>query len=230
MVLNTTRSLLKISKQQKESTKTVDSFFLILKDKPMKFLGYVTKEELESTVNQLFDRIFIVTIDYIHLMNINEIQRYGSITSGDLEDDKKNANERITVGMTIPKLVELYKNQIPFYLTDRTDDRTMYEIIFKHIHEWRVYAENTIYLNSVPFEDLIDLSEFASAIYKSRDQTKDIDPEVARLRNRFGRANGFLGISDIIKPEAKKEEKKTEIDPHQPDAAILDQIYNNRRF
>lgn len=110
--------------------------------------------------------------------------------------------------MTIPKLVELYKNQIPFYLTNRTDDRTMYEIIFKHIHEWRVYAENTIYLNSVPFEDLMDLSEFASAIYKSRDQTKDIDPEVARLRNRFGRANGFLGISDIIKPEAKKEEKK----------------------
>lgn len=55
----------------------------------MKFLGYVTKEELESTVNQLFDRIFIVTVDYIHLMNINEIQRYGSVTSGDLEDDKR---------------------------------------------------------------------------------------------------------------------------------------------
>ena len=29
----------------------------------MEFLGYVTKEELESTVNQLFDRIFIVTVD-----------------------------------------------------------------------------------------------------------------------------------------------------------------------
>lgn len=196
----------------------------------MEVLGYVTKEELESTVNQLFDRIFIVTVDYIHLMDINEIQRYGTISTEDPEDDKKNAYERITVGMTIPQLVELYKNQIPFFLTNRTDDRTMYEIIYKHIREWREYAEQTISLNVVPFDDLMDLSEFASAIYQSRDRAKDIDPEMLRLKNRFDYIPTALGISDILKKEPNKDDNKPEIDPHRPDTAILDQIFTNRRL
>lgn len=196
----------------------------------MEFLGYVTKEELESTVNQLFDRIFIVTVDYINLMDINEIQRYGTVATDDPEDDKKNAYERVTVGMTIPQLVKLYKDQIPFYLTNRTDDRTMYEIIYKHIKEWRKYAEQTISLNMVPFDDLMDLSEFASAIYQVRDRTKDIDPEMLRLKNRFDYVPTSFGISDLLKKEPTDKEKKPERDPHRSDAAILDQIFTNRRF
>lgn len=195
----------------------------------MKTIGYISNDEMRSNTYQLFHRPFRVKMAYIDLMDTKEIQDYGYVSSGDPDDDICNGNERIDVYFTIPKLLEFFKEQVPFYLVNKSEEHIMYEMITTHLTQWRQYAQTTFLTKSIPMEDLVDLSEMAKLIYQNRDRSKDlgIDNDLHVLKQAFNDIPDLVSVDDLLKKDiegAKVEERA----PHLEEAAMLTSIFNSR--
>lgn len=199
--------------------------------------NYVDAREMKSNIYKLEHMVFTVRVAYIDLMDINEIQRYGTVTFGDAHEDKCNANEKVTVALTIPKLLELYRKQAPFYLTDKSQEHLIYNIIHTHILEWAEYVESVKgirhYLDKVPYDDLKDLSAMASVLYAARDRTKDLIKEIDTHMSMFDRSGGLITASMAIamqeEEDRRREELKKDQHPHLEDMAKLDSLFARRR-
>lgn len=189
---------------------------------------YLTRDEMNSSVYRLFNTPFVVRVAYIDLIDIGEIQRYGMITSGDEHDDRCNAHEKVTVALKIPKLLELFRKQIPFYLVDSSHEHLMYTIIHEHLIEWREYVEECRGINhllgKVPYKDLRDLSEMATVIYKVRDRNNDRDiTETINAINQSFSVTGVYTGYDLFTREKEKTDlieemrNQQELAPHLAD-------------
>lgn len=195
----------------------------------MEVTGYYRNQDLSTNLHQLFNRAFMVKMAYIDLLGTEEIQRYGYVSSGDPEDDRCNANEKIVVGMTIPKLLEFFRNKVPFYLVNISEEHVMYNIIATHLKQWREWSETSFNMKRIPYQDLVDLSEMAKLVYRARDRSKDqiIEDEMSKLNAQFGDIEGMISVQDLlVKPERKKKER--EVIPHLQDASVLNDVFGNR--
>ena len=196
---------------------------------------YVDMNQLNSNIYKLEHSTFVVKVAWIDLMDVNEIKRYGTPTFGDPEDDKKNANEKVTVALTIPRLLELFRKRIPFHLTDKSNEHLIYNIIHTHLYEWREYAEQSkgmkFKLDKIPYQDLKDLSEMASVLFASRDRTKDV-------RTQYDTIHSILDVPELITGssifeenrliEESKQQEENEKAPHLAETSVLDQIFIHR--
>lgn len=192
-------------------------------------------EELNSNLYALFHRVFGVRVTYIDLMDYNEISTYGHVSSGDPDEDTRNANSKVLVALTIPQMVEMFKNNIPLYFVDESDEHAMYDIIARHIYEWTLFANNTVNLKTVPYEDLKDLSDFATAIFSTRDREKDaINDNMNQLHKQFGQIDdGLPSAMDIIGVPKNQvhqvQTPKQEKIPHLVDSQTLGDIFSASR-
>ena len=195
----------------------------------METIGYIPDEVLRSNTYQLFHRTFLVRMAYIDLIDVEEIREYGYVSSGDSEDDACNANEKITAGFTIPKLLEFFRNKVPFYLSNQAEEHIMYQLIATHIHQWREYAESSYNMKKVPYDDLKDLSEMATLLYRNRDRSKDLTviSDIETIRRKFDTINGMIGIDDLLISDVKKEEP-VDNPPHLVETSLLDSIFVGR--
>nr|DAU06111.1 MAG TPA: hypothetical protein [Caudoviricetes sp.] len=195
----------------------------------METIRYITREEMNTNLYQLFHRSFLVRVTYIDLMDTEEVKLFGTRTSGDEQDDICNANEKVVVSLTIPNLLKLFRSKIPFYLFNKSEEHHMYSLIATHLKEWREYAQSSLNLKAIPMEDLNDLSEMAKLIYQNRDREKDtLDEDIKSIRNSFtsGQIGNMLSIEDILvkEPEKPKEQKA----PHLQEVSVLDEIFSSR--
>ena len=112
----------------------------------------------------------------------------------------------------------------------------MYDIICDHIREWREYAEvsrgYSYRAANVPYQDLVDLGEMASALYTIRDKTKDVDEELRVLESMFvNRKWNVFAAFEKVQEEDKLQDTETEdkAAPHQEDLSTITGIFNRRR-
>lgn len=196
-----------------------------------------TPEILNSNIFKLEHTVFSVKVRQIDLMDINEIKRFGAITHGDPDDDRKNANSLITVGLTIPKLLGLFRKQVAFYLTNSTDEHLMYHIIYTHLLEWKEYVENAggirYKLDRVPYQDLKDLSEMACLLHSVRDRTKDMTSKMNEISNGLFEIDGYNQpvLGDFVEPviQEDNQERKEDFAPHLLSQSVLDKVFRKRR-
>nr|DAS00486.1 MAG TPA: hypothetical protein [Caudoviricetes sp.] len=197
---------------------------------------YVDLSEQDTTHWKVFNEKFLVSVRAMDLMDIEDVKEYGYITSGDDEIDRTSAREKIMVMLTIPEMLKLYSNHVNFYLQQSTDDKRLYDIICDHIREWREYAEvsrgYSYRAANVPYQDLVDLGEMASALYTIRDKTKDIDEELRVLESMFvNRKWNVFAAFEKVQEEEKLQDTETEdkAAPHQEDLSTITGIFNRRR-
>lgn len=197
---------------------------------------YVDLSEQDTTHWKVFHEKFLVSVRAMDLMDIDDVKEYGYITSGDDDIDRESAREKIMVMLTIPEMLELYSNHVNFYLQQSTDDKRLYDIICDHIREWREYAEvsrgYSYRAANVPYQDLVDLGEMASALYTIRDKTKDIDEELRVLESMFvNRKWNVFAAFEKVQEEEKLQDTETEdkAAPHQEDLSTITGIFNRRR-
>ena len=188
----------------------------------METIRYITREEMNTNLYQLFHRSFLVRVTYIDLMDTEEVKLFGTRTSGDEHDDICNANEKVVVSLTIPNLLKLFRSKIPFYLFNKSEEHHMYSLIATHLKEWREYAQSSLNLKAIPMEDLNDLSEMAKLIYQNRDR------DIKSIRNSFtsGQIGNMLSIEDILVKEDKKPKEQKA--PHLEEVSVLDEIFSRR--
>lgn len=196
------------------------------------FVRYITKEEMNTNVYKLMNTVFMVRMAYIDVVSHQEIKQYGLVSSGDPDDDRCNAFEKIKVGLKIPQMLEHYRNQVPFYLINETDEHMIYEIIYQHIYDWAEFAKSSRGMSAnlarVPYQDLKDLSQLADHIYKVRDREKDVKTITRELDwfvlGNIDEMNSVYGDMAV----QVKEETKEEVSPHLEAMQTLDQYFNRR--
>lgn len=216
-----------------------------MQDKEGFYLGYPlvklhSPQELDSNLYRLFHQTFDVLVMYIDLLDTEEIRVFGHVSTGDDEEDTLNANRKIRCAFTIPKLLEFYRDHIPFYLPNDSEEHEMYDIITTHIREWTNYAQRSGNLKAVPYDDLIDLSSLATALFSARDRERDGFDDVM-ITQDFGKVinKDLPDFGDVLKAlqgyrdKSKQGTHEVEAEkvPHLEDIALLRQIFTrNKKF
>lgn len=196
----------------------------------LKPLNFVNVKEMQTNIWKLEHMVFPVKVRYIDVLNHGELKVYGMVSSGDEYEDRCNALETVTINATIPKMLEMYRKHIVFYLTDKTDDETIYSIIHQHLYDWNQYAQqqhNFLVKKEIPMNDLRDLSDLATIIYSQRLQSLDV-PKPIHYRN-FSEIKelDFLSIG-FQKPEPTQETKEEDKPPHLQHTSALTMVFNRR--
>lgn len=185
--------------------------------------------DTDSTAWRLFNTQFMIRIGYIYTLNSEDVEKYGAFSTGDADEDVSLTNSYVVVGLTIPKMVEYYKESVPFFFTQNTDDRKIYKLIYEHIREWRAYMQNNVLCGEVPVDDLIALGDFASAVHAVRDRSKDKKADIWQLGDSVRTQGNFLPMSAELfrtKQEVKEEQQKQYDRPaeHMADIEAIERV------
>lgn len=202
---------------------------------PERKITVMKKEQLEDPTWKLFNRVWPCRIEYIYTINQAVTSEYGHIVSDDPEDAQRQADATVLVSLSIPNMVDKYRNNIPFWLTPKADVHTMYEMIHDHIKRWHEYTLNNFDTSIVPVDDLLAMGEFASALYEVRDRRHDKITVMKQGGESFRKRNTLLPSAfEAFRNEANKEEQKQEQyrapAPHLETMSGLERIMFGRSF
>ena len=113
----------------------------------------------------IFDYLFECRIPNLESTSVDYIRHFGTPTTGDQRIDNELANELITTFLPIATMVEHYKNGVRVYIPRYEDLTFMYDCVSNHLNAWKTRMEHAINIGEAPIEDLIDLDQFANALY-----------------------------------------------------------------
>lgn len=126
----------------------------------------VMKTHPLDAASPLWGWLFKVRIHYFKSRSVEDIRRHGVASTGVQEVDDDIQNHYQTTMITIPQMVDYFRNNVPMFVPDKADTKIIYEMISKHIHLWTDHLRKGINIGDAPIEDLIDMDTFASAVYE----------------------------------------------------------------
>ncbi|BAS04967.2 hypothetical protein [Ralstonia phage RSF1] len=68
--------------------------------------------------------------------------------------------------ITIAQMVEYYHEHTMVSIIRRDDTKAIYEICQDYTFDWAKRIQSTVFNHNVPFEDLVQIDEFAEAVYQ----------------------------------------------------------------
>ena len=164
----------------------------------------------------LWERLFKARVPYLQSRTIEDLKNTGVVLSGIPEIDQDIPNQWVTSYMSIATMTGYYKEHVPVRVALYEDCKTIYELIVMHITNWRHFVDNAINIGNAPFEELIDLDDFASIVYDKAKYTisKDIRENYAKQfmtgGHRFHEHNLF---KQNFYHSKKSQEEKEAIKP-----------------
>ena len=120
---------------------------------------------MSNPTKALFENLFTVMVPAAALMCVEDMEEYGTRTSGDSELDIMLSENDIRVMLTIDAMVEHFKDGYSIKVLTQKDVTEIYGIIEDHLMLWLDHINNSRNKLPVPYEDLILLDEFASTIH-----------------------------------------------------------------
>lgn len=102
---------------------------------------------------------------YIQTLDVEELERDGLPTSGDIHHDHAMQWEPRLLSIPIVRMAELWNTGANVALVKRSDAPKIYEAITNHLLAWRHHIENAYHPRTPPYEDLLVLDQFANIIY-----------------------------------------------------------------
>ncbi len=125
----------------------------------------VNNNALKETTRLIFDDPYMVRVPVLATRSEMDIQLFGFVYTGNPDIDKGHLDEYVTVMWTINHMIEKYKKGFPIKIVNRDDVKKIYEAITRHLNEWKNYRENSVNILKIPFDDLVELDNFAQLIY-----------------------------------------------------------------
>lgn len=119
-----------------------------------------------KTVGLIFDDFYMIRVPAFATKSDIELRLFGTVYTGNPDIDKGHLDEIVTVMWSINRMVESSKKGIPIRVVNPTDTKKMFEAINKHLNAWKNYKETGININTIPYNDLIALDEFAGRLYE----------------------------------------------------------------
>lgn len=119
----------------------------------------------KDTAKPLWEELFMVKVPQLSLLSAEDISRNGMYTTGDKGIDGALHNQWRTVMIPISRMVELYQEGSQIRVINEIDTKRIYELITDHLVAWENMLTNGINIGDAPVQDLIDMDNFASAVY-----------------------------------------------------------------
>lgn len=129
---------------------------------------------------KIFHYYYEVYVPQYALYGENYLQDYGFPTTGNRETDRAMANQRTLCQLTLAQMAEHIDNGISVILADPTKSMELYEIVNKHLIEWKQKASFDRHIN-VPLEDLKKLEVLAVNLYDIAKATGQVKATNSRL-------------------------------------------------
>lgn len=114
----------------------------------------------------IWGRVWLTKVPRIARYGTAYLERYGLPTSGNLNVDRELMRQPTHCYITIAQMVEHYHEHTTISIVKRDDTKAIYEICQDYTFDWAKRIQNTVFNHNVPFEDLVQLDEFAEAVYQ----------------------------------------------------------------
>lgn len=139
------------------------------------------QNELSVLSKPLFERLFAVRLRYKHTLCAEEIEYYGMPTSGDAEIDKAMYDEMVDRYIKICDMVRYFKEDVPFYLKERTDAHDIQALVIAYLNAWIQHCQATLHPVQVPLRDLSMLDKLAEQCHSYAQENGVYRPFVSGL-------------------------------------------------
>lgn len=114
----------------------------------------------------IWSDLYRVRVPMLGSRSIEDIRMRGVVISGNKDVDRDIENRLIVTYITIDKMVEHHRNNVPVRLTNPDDAKIIYEAISRHIQAWMHFLETGINTGGAPIEDLLAMEHFANCVYE----------------------------------------------------------------
>lgn len=167
-----------------------------------------------DTSRLIFDYRFQVRVPHQETRSMEELRIKGTRLS-DLDEINKSVSKEMRICyLSISQMVDYYKESVPIAFLRQTDTEVVYKFIAAHIEAWKDNMLKSINIGSAPLDDLIQLDDFASSVYKyARHHMRDkgfLELMSVRLGGQLVHQNSLFRNYDpvadkITEPEAAKK-------------------------
>lgn len=155
---------------------------------------------------QLFHTPFNVSLPSIYMYSTDEIEMFGTPTSGNKGIDEMMMNAPVYTYMTIPQMAEKYDEGAPISLVNPKDSVKIAELISEHLNRWLWILKNTVNGKAPPEEDFVVLDQLAMAIHPYAISYNDGEVPQTGLRRMLGRMQKSTAL--VLKPSQRKARTK----------------------
>ena len=114
----------------------------------------------------IFDTLYRVSVPSRMMQSIEEQRMFGVRAVGDKAIDNALLNERTYTWISIAKMCEYFKEGVTVGVADPADCKKIYDAVNAHLETWAAYINRAIHTTKIPFEELILMDKFATAVYK----------------------------------------------------------------
>jgi len=184
-----------------------------------------------SAAFKLFHYPFGFRIAKLHLMDPNFIAQFGHLTTGHPETDRLMAQEEISIIKTIAEMVDFHKEGVGFRLQDPKDGVRMYEIIHRHLQDWKEAMERSFQPLNVPINDLKAIDNFAKDLYVVARGYVQPTTQSLGLSAYFAQVSQSRGTQHLrgFKSDLEKEQEQIYQSQHKEQSSHLSNILRQRQ-
>lgn len=121
---------------------------------------------MTDTTAALWDKHYKISVPYILSLEDDALDMYGVRITGDKKMDEDLKNQWMVRWSTVADMVKFFRRGVAVSVA-RTDTKTIYEDIVRHINACKRVLENELNYNDPELlQDLLDLDRFAISIYE----------------------------------------------------------------
>lgn len=129
-------------------------------------MGYVPESQ-RTTVWYLFNKLFKVRANTHRIRTIEEIQTYGTPTTGIAEVDRELEKLETVIMISIAQMEDLYNRGDSFRIVDRADTEKIYKYIMDHLVTMRNFFNGSEHVKTdeKTMDELVRLDRFAAEMF-----------------------------------------------------------------
>ncbi len=128
-------------------------------------MSYSINNTRQPQMAAIWEHLYAVAIPQRFMIDTESARARGVPTTGDEAVDGVLMGEMTRTYRTINDLFELWRKGAEIEVINYDDTKKMYDAIQLHLRAWVDYLQRGIYLSTCPFDDLLELDQFAGIVY-----------------------------------------------------------------
>jgi hypothetical protein len=181
-------------------------------------MGWIPEDQ-RDTRYYLWETKFECRMKYIDTFSIEDLQIFGTPTSGDRVRDRDVMEERVIRYLSINDMVEYFRQGIEIGVVKYADTARIYEYITNHLNAMRSEITHSFTAVHIPFDDLILLDQFANVVYDKAKYTFTRGDANSLIARKMGEVLPFnpdniLGSEKKVATVINAEGHEEEVDPY----------------
>ena len=152
----------------------------------------------------IFFRMYRIRVSGIHLVTEGELERYGTVTTGSVKEDRAIASSMRDAHVTIAAMASLLTDGVTFFLMDTDKANEIFEVIQDHLLAWSATIDQSFNRRDAPLEGLRELERLAEYLYPYAMRYRKANATESHLNRSL---RDMIAQRSRFRPVPKKEPK-----------------------